>query len=74
VTFFMTDTQPFTIQERLIAYVWFYDRRRPISDSKNLHVMSEGRMDVRCLICACLLNIFPSVRSCHEFPLYQGAN
>ena len=41
VTFFMTDTQPFTIQGRLIAYVWVYESRRRIPDSTNLHVMSE---------------------------------
>ena len=42
-TFFMTDRQPFNIQERLIAYVWVHERRRRrIPDSTNLHVMSEG--------------------------------
>ena len=42
VTFFMTDIQPFTIQERLIVYVWVHDRRR-ITDSKNLHVTCDER-------------------------------
>ena len=68
--------------KRLIAYVWVHESRRRIPDSKNLHVMSEGYHTYGRAVantCACILNIFPtlssrpSVRSCHECPLYLEA-